>query len=366
LQKNPDNIDGYYERGELLSEIAMDKNKQDALQAISGSAADPQRDALEKMMADFNTVAAAKDKDPKKVEKLQKKIDDIVSDLWRDFYNQAVQSDSLLSERLAAGDSARVEGETILDNDANNALRNADVSILLIPGRWNAYALKAQVYDNLGMTQKATTIWEEALAVLDKQRAAKPNDKDLQAAHDLVQLHLLQNYFDLEQYEQTVKTADVILAVDSTSMDAVQFKAYAIARMANDESRPKDELERLKNEAISALRSARSARPDDEIIVYYIGQFYLQLEDTARAIDAFQEYLAIDSTDRDVLFTVGYFYLEGGSHIDSKKAELYFKKLVDAHPEDGPGWINYGVAQIRNGKTAEGSKAVEKGEQLSQ
>jgi Flp pilus assembly protein TadD len=72
------------------------------------------------------------------------------------------------------------------------------------------------------------------------------------------------------------------------------------------------------------------------------------------------------SDDKDILFVLGVLYLEGGSHTDNAKARDTFKKLTEVDPNDGPAWINYGVAMTRLGNTQDGVAAIKKGKALGE
>ena len=121
----------------------------------------------------------------------------------------------------------------------------------------------------------------------------------------------------------------------------------------------------MRREAVQALDAAQKSRPDYSPIIYTKGQFCLQLGDTACAMQEFTNYLELEPQDRDALLIVGVIYLEGGSFVNTKKACDTFKALTEYHPEDGAGWINYGIATIRLGDNENGRKYIEKGKQLS-
>jgi predicted Zn-dependent protease len=95
-----------------------------------------------------------------------------------------------------------------------------------------------------------------------------------------------------------------------------------------------------------------------------MGQFNLELGDTAAAINSFTDYLTLEKDDQDVLFALGVIYLEGGSFANNARALEIFESLTVTHEDFQAGWQNYGVALVRSGKTAEAKKALERAKAL--
>lgn len=178
-------------------------------------------------------------------------------------------------------------------------------------------------------------------------------------------MQLIQYYYSHEDYKNTLLIADRMMNDEPGLVEAVQYKAYALATMANDEKRSEAERDSLKHVALSALVNAKDSNPDDENIIYYIGQFNLQLKDTAAALSAFDEYLTKVPDDGIVLAMQGVIYLEGEKFADLNKAIEKLRAAKDADTTNGAFWTNYGIALLRNGQNEEGAAAMAKGNELS-
>jgi tetratricopeptide (TPR) repeat protein len=327
---------------------------------IAGDKPNPQFELYDRMLADFREAQTARTpKDESTVKKLKKKIEAILQDRWMHFYSQAVQNDSTythaVTEKIETPDP-RMYLQT--------AIENLDMAIKMQPGKWNAYGLKAQVYGKLNERPASAENWQLALSKIDSSGMATSEPEDYRKAVDVIRANLLEQYYSMDQYDETVHLADKILQVEPDNVDAVQFKAFSLARKASDTTLTGDQRKVLKNQAIAALEAARAARPDEPVIIYYIGQFHLQLGDTAQAIQAFQDFLKVDSTDREVRFALGVIYLEGGTFANQAKARDEFYTLVASDSTDAASWVNYGITLIRMGKNLEGKEAIERGKAL--
>lgn len=343
LQKNPTNGEAYFERGELLGEIAMDPGKSGLAQEIAGDATNPQRALIERMLSDFDKSKA--NADDKTAKRLAKKMNEITAEVWNTFYVNAVRHDSMVAY--------------------DKALEQADMAILLMPHDWRAFGLKAQILDKLEKPAEALNAWQSAHRYLSQSDWGKEKPEEYGQAMDIIHGRLLEGYYNSGQYDKTIEFADEVLKTRPGNPDAIQFKAFSLAQMASDTARNAHERDSLRAVAVAALNSARKDRPDYPPIVYTIGQFNLQLGDTVAAVAAFEDYLKLEPKDRDALFILGVIYLEGGSFINTEKARDKFKKITENDPDDGTAWINYGVALIRLGDNENGRKAIEKGKTLS-
>jgi tetratricopeptide (TPR) repeat protein len=121
----------------------------------------------------------------------------------------------------------------------------------------------------------------------------------------------------------------------------------------------------MRSDAIEILKEANLVSPDDSAIPFYLGQYYLEDGDTTKSLEWWMKYAEMDKEDYEVLFQIGYIYLEGGTYIDYPKAEEIYQEMVDRHPDQCKGWINLGVAQIKQDKTKIGADNVKKGEECS-
>jgi tetratricopeptide (TPR) repeat protein len=244
------------------------------------------------------------------------------------------------------------------------AIENLDMAIRLQPAKWNAYGLKAQICGKLDDRRASAENWRLALEKIEASNVAKDDPQAYRQAIEVIRANLLEQYYGMDQYDDAIRLADEILRVEPENTDAVQFKAFSLARKASDTTLTEEQRNAMKTQAITALESARTSRPDEPVILYYIGQFHLQLADTAQAIQAFQDYLKLDDADREVRFALGVIYLEGGSFANTTKARDEFAHLVAMDSTDAASWINYGIALIRLGDNVKGRQAIEKGKTL--
>lgn len=360
LVKDADNLDAYFERGELYKEIAADAAKADMVKELAADAADPAAELYDRMLADFHEAQISRnDKDASDVKRISKAVTKILQERWNNFYFAAVQYDSVFAARLATG-ATKAEAAPL----AQQALRELDLAIKMQPGKWNTYGLKAQIYGRLGDRAAALENWSLAREHIEQSDMRKKEPENFEQAVSVIYGNLLENYYNLDRYAETVRIADEMLKQNPASVDAVQFKAFALAQMAADAAFSTAQADSMKQVAIDALQVARKVRPDDAIIAFYIGQFNLQLKDTAAAVAAFEDLLQIDSTDREVLFALGVIHLEGGSFVNTEKARDLFKRIIDLDVNHAGAWVNYGIALIRLGDNEAGRKAIESGKAL--
>lgn len=353
-EKEPGNLEVFWERGRLIGEIATDPERADFAKKLAGDAADVKAELFSRMIADFERAQKTQSPEDEKVlKKFKKQLDQLLDDHWFSFYNAALGIDTTIKGSTASDMTDEEQAQL------RKSISDLDVATRLIPSRWNAYGQKAQVLERLGDIAGADAAWRAAQSVLEQSKDDKKGE-----ALVVIRQHLLANGYELEQYHETVALADEILAKDAANMDAVQYKAFALARLAGDTTHTQAERDQYKAEAIKALDAARAARKDDPVVVYYMGQFNLELGDTTAAMKSFQDYLTMEPEDKDVLFALGVIYLEGGSHADNGRAIELFKKLTDAHKDFQPGWQNLGVALVRAGKTAEAKEALTKAREL--
>lgn len=387
--EEPGNADVLFERGEILGLIAMDDEQVGLRKKLAGDAVDPQRALLERMVTDFDAVRSMSD--DKKAKKLIKKIDTLLQDYWWEFYSKAVATDSAYranaqsfenNERTAIADRIGLKEDVkavfLSDDEAADSifaafqtrvletgLEAAQTSIMLDPKHWSSRFVFAQLLGFKVKDDQYVKAWNEALEALENSNLKSEEPENYKTNREYARLQLIQYFYASEDYVNTLAVADKMLADDPGSIEAVQYKAFSLATMANEQSLTESSRDSLKRVALRALDMAKESNPSDENILYYIGQFNLQLKDTAAALQAFDEYLTRSPADRDVLFTQGLIYLEGDKFGDWNKAAEKFGTIKDNDPDDGAAWINYGIALIRLGKNEEGATAVKKGEKLS-
>lgn len=360
VAKEPDNAEAVFERGELLGIIAMDQAQVGVRKKIAGEVDDPQLAVLEKMVKDFDAVHAMAAGGDKKAQKFEKKIKTISEAYWWEFYSKAVGADSTYRAMEAAG--SMENGNAVLEQ----GLKAASVAVKIDPQHWSSRFVYAQLRGFQTKDEEFVAAWHEAITALDNSDLKTKDAENYKHNRYYAQLQLIQNYYAKEDYAKTLETADIMLADDPTSVEPVQYKAFALATMASDEKRPVSERDSLKRVALGALDNAKVSNPDDENILFYIGQFNLQLADTAAALKAFDEFLLKVPSDGAVLAQQGVIFLEGGPNFNN--LDMAIKKLEaakDAEPENGAYWTNYGIALLRKGRNDDGMRAMEKGKSLS-
>lgn len=384
IEKSPDLYAAYFERGELYGMIATDRTKKGVMRDILGEIEDPQYAMLERMLADFAVVQGIEDEKVRsKQKKNLKKMENIIESYWTDFYNESVDADVKHTEKLAEVDSLAAAGDTtrtpegseeltVYDQAVKTAetyqetvINRTDLCILLKPEEWNPYALKAQVLDRVGKIDEAMVVWEKALASLNASKMKKEDEAKYMEAWRIIQLHRIQNYYNFDNYPKTIEVADEILATEPENQDAAVFKAFALTNLLNAADDSTEGKEAMREEAIAALHAAFEVTPDDAAIPFYLGQFNLDKGDTTKALEWWTTYTELDPEDFEVLFQIGYIYLEGGSYIDYVKSEAIYQELVNRHPDQCTGWINLGVSQIKQDRTKIGSENIKKGEECS-
>ncbi|MBK6766853.1 MAG: tetratricopeptide repeat protein [bacterium] len=290
---------------------------------------------------------------------MPKKIDQLTQEYWWEFYSQAVAADSVYRAATAAGDTAAASAAV------ESGLAPAITAIMLDPKHWSSRFVFAQLRGFKQKDEEFERAWFEALDALEKSSLKKDDPENYTKNLEYGRLQLIQYYYAKQDHVNTLKLADALLGADAGSVEAVQYKAFSLATMASDEQLSEAERDSLKRVALGALTDAKAANEEDENIIYYIGQFNLQLKDTAAALTAFDEFLSKAPDDRDVLFLQGLIYLEGEKFGDLQKAVDKFGAITVAFPDDGAAWTNYGIALVRQGKTDKGSEAMKKGEALS-
>lgn len=355
--EEPDNAEVFFQRGELLGIIAMENAHIGLRKKIAGESENPKLTVLQKMVADFDVVRGMKD--DKKAKKALKKIDEITQGYWWDFYSVAVDADSIYKAKHDAGET---EG---LENTIKSGLDASSVAIMLDPSNWSSRFVYAQLKGYQEKDDTFISAWEDAIAALENSELKTKQVEDFTNNRRYANLQLIQYYYSHEDYKNTLLIADRMMNDEPGLVEAVQYKAYALATMANDEKRSEAERDSLKHVALSALVNAKDSNPDDENIIYYIGQFNLQLKDTAAALSAFDEYLTKVPDDGIVLAMQGVIYLEGEKFADLNKAIEKLRAAKDADTTNGAFWTNYGIALLRNGQNEEGAAAMAKGNELS-
>jgi tetratricopeptide (TPR) repeat protein len=361
-QIEKENPEVYFERGQLYCDIARDTSKVDMARQIAGSDPNPERVLYTRMLADFKTALTPTDKsDQGLLKKLKKKVDSILDERWMHFYADAVGEDTMYTYvSKESKDSIEIAKHRYLPK----GLLALDYAIMMLPDKWNAYGMKAQIYTKLDSTRLSAENWGFAIQKIESAEKAQRESEDYKNGLAIALEALMVDYYNLGKPDSVMKYADRVLAQEPLNINAIELRANILAQKAADTTLTKAERDSLKMTAITALKKAANADTANADIDYTLGQFYLELGDTTQTVAAFQDVLRKNPKDHDVKFALGVLYLEGGSFVNTDKARETFQQLTEANPEDGPSWINYGVALIRLGKNVEGKEAVERGQAI--
>ena len=362
IQKEPDNLEAYEERGEVYHVLASEAGSLDIAKQVATDKEHPQGEMIDRMLADFKQATTArKPADDATVKRMKGKIDKILEPSWEHFYFEALREDSSYTKAKETG---------VKDPDPKThlftALNDLDMAIKMMPDKWNAYGFKAQMMTKLDSTAASEASWRAAIKVIEATDKSKLDDKVRKQYEDgesIAREALLVDEYNLGQYPDVLTTADQILKTDTTNINAIQLKANVLAKMASDTTLPAARRDSMKTVAISALSKAQASRPNDPDICYTKGQFELQLADTTAAMNTFNECLKMNDKDKDILFILGVIYLEGGSHVNTELARDTFKKIIDIDPTNGPAMINYGVSLVRLNDTKTGAEWIKKGKE---
>ncbi|HEY3294425.1 MAG TPA: tetratricopeptide repeat protein [bacterium] len=365
IQKEPDNLEAYEERGELLHTIASDSSNIELAKQVAKDKTNPQMELYERMLSDFKQATTArKPADDGMVKKLKNKIDGVLQKTWTHFYFEALQADTNYIKATSEG-KKDPDPKTYL----YSALKDLDVAIRLVPERWNSYGFKAQILTKLDSTAASAANWKAAIQAIEASDKEKRETDEYKQGEAIAREALLVDYYNLGRNTDVLTTADAILKTEPENINAIQLKANTLAKLAGDTSLTAARRDSMKTVAVSALENAAKAIKDTASLAdieYTIGQFKLQVADTSGAMSAFENALKYNQGDKDVLFVLGVLYLEGGSHVNTEKARDTFKHITDLYPDHGPAWINYGIALTRLGKTTEGVEAIKKGKALGE
>ncbi len=356
IAADPSEIAAYFEKGELLGEMAEQQGNSELFLGMRKA---------------FDAVLSFADKQPKQVKKYQSQIDELVENYWIAQYNAAVakfqlaENDSALdasANALAQGAWATL-GNTQRDSLLQVAKRDywrqseeiLNIAITIDPERWRSYALLQNIHSQRKDWPAAETSLREAITrhqsptkATSKKYATEQTEDEWRRSHLEMLENLAQISYELKQYEETVEICNEILGMDPQDLLATKFIAFSYNLLGDREK------------AIDAYKRAMAAQPDNTDLLYNVAQLYIQMGDTAKAVDCLADFLAINPTDFEVILQLGVIYLEGGHFADNNKAKELFGNATKNFPNNPVAWQNYGVALIRTGEIEEGKKAIAK------
>lgn len=221
-----DNLDVFFERGELLGMIAMEPANIGLRKKIAGDAENPQLAVIKMMLSDFDVLRAKED--DKKAKKHLKDIDKIIEGYWWDFYSIAVDADSIYRAKAESGNTEGIE------KDITKGLAAASVANLLDPNNWSSRFVYAQLKGYQEKDSSFVDAWQNAIMALEGSELKKKEPENFGNNMRYANLQLIQYYYSGEDYLNTLRIADRLLSNEPGLIDAVQYKAYALATLAND------------------------------------------------------------------------------------------------------------------------------------
>jgi tetratricopeptide (TPR) repeat protein len=377
----------YFEKGELLGQMADEQNKPEL---------------FVEMRKAFDAILNLADTEPKQVQKYRPKMDNIIEKYWVFQYNEAVakfrlaDNDSALDATAArlAGDKwatmSGAERDSLRKVTKNNYWKQSQKilqrAMIINPERWESYALMQNIqslmHDWVAAEASLHTAIEKHVKPSEaagKRSRIQQTESEWRRSHLDMLENLAQITYELKQYQRTVDVCKEIFALDPQDLPATKLIAFSYNQMrektldayekataahAENADSLSNAANQLRDEAIEAYRKALAAQPDNTDLLYNAAQLYLQMGDTAKAIQSLADFVALDSTDFEVVFQLGVIYLEGGSFADNEKAKEIFGNATKTFPNNPVVWTNYGVALIRAGDTVEGRKAIEKAKEL--
>jgi tetratricopeptide (TPR) repeat protein len=119
----------------------------------------------------------------------------------------------------------------------------------------------------------------------------------------------------------------------------------------------KEEAQRRYAEARDALVKAAQLAPDEPTIFNALGQAYVGMGETSRAIENFKHSFAIDPEMFEAINNLGTIYFDSG---DYKAAEQFFKSALALRPQATDFHYNLGLCYSRQGRFAEALPEMEK------
>lgn len=392
LQKEPDNLEAYEERGEVEHTLASDPSSIEIAKQFAADKEHAQLEMYGRMLADFKQATTPrKPDDESTVKKLKKKTDEILQGTWQHFYVEALKEDSA-SLMLESFGKTNTSADTVVKDSRGDvifhgsilttekrdsvlkaeshrhlgtALKQLDMATKMLPEKWNAYGFNAQIFTKLDSTAASAENWKLALKYIQAADKSMRETDEYKQGETIAREALLIDYYKLGQNNDVLLASDEILKSDPNDINAIQLKANTLAKLASDTTLPVARRDSMKTVAISALTKAQTSDTLNVDICYTKGQFELQLGDTTSAMSTFSKCLTMNEKDKDILFVLGVLYLEGGSHVNTAKARDMFKRITELDPNNGPAWLNYGIALTRLGDTPNGVAAIKKGKALT-
>lgn len=230
----------------------------------------------------------------------------------------------------------------VQQKDYQGALASAEKALELRPGEPNALQARYDAYRGLGDKENAEAAGEALAAAgqnadaakqvfnegaaltregdtagaLEKFEEAARLDPSLSAAHEA----LAGLYFAAERYEDAVAAAERTLEGNPGSLKALQIRAEAYRKLGDEEGTLK---------ALAALAAADPATGVEAI--YNLGVAAFNAGNSALAIQAFEQTVAVDPSYASAYYSLGLTYVNQGENAKAKEA---FAKFVELDPDN--------------------------------
>jgi len=304
--------------------------------------------AEQKRWADMNRAyqgfATCLDK-PKDKEKYQKEAEFIIEQLWKGLWNGHVAHVKEADSCLAAGDSAGVR------DHFRQARERMESALLILPDRVDFLQRKGdlfiQEFNLLHTGATGQDVLRQAVDVYQGLVGAAPDSTDF--AVTLVQLQ-----YNLRDYEGSRASVDRALERHPSHPDLLNLagKVRIEQGLALKDEAGKGVLIR---EAVGFLEKAIALNPDNPVIVYKLGEAYLQMGMPSDALATFRRIDELADVKENILFetwkNMAVLYIQDlpKEMLDAAKAAEYFQKCLELKPDDPSLKHNLGVALVRTG-----------------
>ena len=217
------------------------------------------------------------------------------------------------------------------------------------------YAM-GQMYDLLGMTNRAVLEYEEAV--------------QYDADSYLVHLRLGTGYARLNLLPEAIKQLNLVGQLNSENLQSHYLLAliystrkeygkaaqeYELILKTFSEAEPQNiqiynylgqlyYSQKKYDQAIEQYEKILSLDPKNSDILYLLGSLYWEVDNRGRAVELLERSVDIDPLHDGSLNTLGYFYAENNIHLD--KAQGLIERALKINPENGGyidslGWVYY-------------------------
>lgn len=307
-----------------------DKAEEVLLQALQQNPNDPEAHFLmgrvHLMKGRYQEMIASFDRSLELSSKFENRINDICMDQWHGFYSKAVDH---FNER-----------------DYEAALDNLNTADMIYPVRYETYLLMGMIYEHEEDWESATESYQYAV---EKNTGKKNLNLYYNLANSLFRMDKWEESLEYAQVVADEATADSLFDLQ---MDAVKICAVSLSNLG----RPSEALE-IYNDIIIAS-------PNDPNPVFDRALLYIDLGDTAQAIEDFEYVISMNPEDIDALKQLGWFYLEGGTFNDYAKALDYYQRAYALDPDQYIINRGVGIALVRLERVDEAQEYLERAKEL--